>query len=258
MFDLKDKVALVTGAATGIGLAYVKELLRNELKGVALVDINVKNGQEALNDIIKIFGKDCAIFIKADVSDRKQFEEAFETTVKTFNQLDIVINNAGIIQEIQWEKCVGVNLIGVITGSMLAAEKYFPKFQSGSEGVILNTASLAGLQPYEITPTYVATKCGVIGFTRAMGGEVHYKTTNARIIAICPGATETTILRVGENQVQEPYLSLIKDLIKSMPSQSPEDLAKHAINLLKEAPTGSVWLVADGNCVQADFPKYYG
>jgi len=256
MFDLKGKVALVTGGAQGIGLAYVKELLRNDLKGVALVDLNVAQGQEALNEVTQLFGKDRAIFVKADVTNRAQFEEAFETTIKTFKQLDVVINNAGIVEEINWEKNIAVNLTAVITGSMLATEKYFPKYKSGSEGVILNISSIKGLQPYEETPAYDAAKFGVVGFTRAMGGDLHYKTTNVRVVAICPGLTETNITKATEKQIAEPYLSSYLSYVKDRPNQKPEDVAKHALEVIKSAHTGSIWTVINKNCVKAEFPKY--
>jgi len=257
MFDLKGKVALVTGAASGIGFAFAKELLRNGLKAVALVDVNAKNGQKALSEITKEFGTNSAIFVKADVSDKVQFEDAFKTTVGTFKQLDIVINNAGILNERQWEKCVAVNLMAVITGSMLAMEKYFPKYKSSSEAVILNTASVAGLIAQDGFSAYCATKFGVVGFTRALS-DTHFQKTKVRVLAICPGFTKTALLELDDNKVSEPYLSTFLGKREVLGYQKPEDVAENAINIIRNAPSGSVWLVVNKICTQATFPEYEG
>jgi len=253
MFELKGKVALVTGAASGIGLALVKELLRNELKGVAMVDI-IK--RDALEEIHSMFGKDRAIFINADVSQKSMLEGAFETTVRFFKQLDIVINNAGIVNELQWEKCIAVNLVGVISGSILASEKYLPRYKSGPEAIILNTASQLGLSPITEMPTYVATKSGIIGYTRALGDDQRYQVTKIRVVALCPGLTNTALPKTTTQQLAEPYLSQLAKTVEKYPMQEPEELAKCAMDLLKSAPSGTVWLVEDKKCSKVEFPDH--
>lgn len=103
---------------------------------------------------------------------------------------------------------------------MLAIEKYFPTYKSGLEGLIVNTASIAGLQPVERTPTYTATKFGVVGFTRAMGGDVRYQVGKTRMIAICPSLVYTPMCNANEDCVPEPFLSMIAECVKNKPGQT--------------------------------------
>uniref|UniRef100_A0A1Y1LQB1 Uncharacterized protein n=1 Tax=Photinus pyralis TaxID=7054 RepID=A0A1Y1LQB1_PHOPY len=111
MFNVAEKVALVTGGAHGIGLAIVRELLHNGVKGVAILDVNEALGQEALQQIRNEFGDGKARFLRVDVSSRQEFGEAFRKAVDIFKQLDIVVNNAGILNDLDWEKEIGVNLV---------------------------------------------------------------------------------------------------------------------------------------------------
>ncbi|KAJ0067086.1 hypothetical protein NL108_010980, partial [Boleophthalmus pectinirostris] len=92
---------------------------------------------------------------------------AFQKTIETFGELDIVCNNAGILNETEWEKMVSINLTAMIRVAYLALE-HMSKLHKGHGGVIINTASMAGLGPLPSCPVYTATKYGVVGFTRAM------------------------------------------------------------------------------------------
>uniref|UniRef100_A0A1B6E1S2 15-hydroxyprostaglandin dehydrogenase [NAD(+)] n=1 Tax=Clastoptera arizonana TaxID=38151 RepID=A0A1B6E1S2_9HEMI len=108
--DLKGKVALVTGAAAGIGKAYCEELLKNGAK-VSLCDINCQQGEQLVEQLCLKYGRDRALFCQCDVTDYNQFEESFEKTLAAFGNLDIVINNAGIFNDRFWELEVDVNLV---------------------------------------------------------------------------------------------------------------------------------------------------
>ncbi|XP_074025936.1 15-hydroxyprostaglandin dehydrogenase [NAD(+)] isoform X2 [Leptinotarsa decemlineata] len=114
VFEIKGKVALITGGASGLGLSHAKELLRNGLKGVTLADVNENFGKTALDEIEKEFGKERAIFVKTDVTVREDFENAFEKTVEHFKNVDILVNNAGIFNDAIWEKEIAINLLEAI------------------------------------------------------------------------------------------------------------------------------------------------
>ncbi|KAF2897936.1 hypothetical protein ILUMI_08240 [Ignelater luminosus] len=257
MFDIEGKVCLVTGAASGIGYAFAKALLENKAKGVALVDINFDTSQQSLNEILQLHGKESAIFIRADVSNKSELEEAFKATVLKFKQLDVVINNAGILNEKQWEKCISANLNGVVMGTTLAAEKYLPQYKSGEEGIIVNTASPAGLIPFEEGPVYAATKSAIIHFTRSMGGKIRYRETKVRVNAICPGFTTTSMSIVTEEQLNEPYLTSVQNSIARGSHQPAQVLADNLMNVIREAPNGSIWVAVNGSCKKVDFQDFY-
>lgn len=84
--------------------------------------------------------------------------------------------------------------MGTIYGCILAVEKYLPNYRSGNEGVVVNVASVAGLERFSAFPIYAGTKHGVIGLTRAWGMENHYQRTKVRFLALCPGVTDTPLI----------------------------------------------------------------
>ncbi|XP_068083740.1 15-hydroxyprostaglandin dehydrogenase [NAD(+)] isoform X3 [Anabrus simplex] len=108
--DPNEKVALVTGGASGIGLACIEELLASGSK-VSIIDKNAQAGKKVLDDIVKKFGRNRAVFIETDVLDPVSFEAAFKKTFDTFKGLDIVINCAGIADFSRWELEIGINLM---------------------------------------------------------------------------------------------------------------------------------------------------
>ncbi|XP_065919440.1 15-hydroxyprostaglandin dehydrogenase [NAD(+)]-like isoform X1 [Dysidea avara] len=110
MVSVYNKVALVTGAAKGIGLTISKALLEKRGK-VALLDIQEEAGQEACETLRKVYGKDRVTFYKCDVTSAENLRSVFEKTVAKFGKLDIVVNNAGVVEEINWRKAVDINLV---------------------------------------------------------------------------------------------------------------------------------------------------
>ncbi|KAF7244118.1 15-hydroxyprostaglandin dehydrogenase [NAD(+)] [Varanus komodoensis] len=161
---LKGKVALVTGAAQGIGKAFVQVLLERGCK-VALVDINVEVGKASKEGFDKQFDEQMTIFIPCDVSKEEELKETFKKTVQHFGKLDIVVNNAGVNNEKNWEitvqinltqgnsvgECLGIRIqfllaasaeMSVIRGTYLGLD-YMKKENGGTGGVIVNVASLA-------------------------------------------------------------------------------------------------------------------
>ncbi|KAM6970548.1 15-hydroxyprostaglandin dehydrogenase [NAD(+)] [Aplochiton taeniatus] len=189
---LQDKIALVTGAAQGLGKGFSEVLLQNGAK-VALLDINEAAGKSVKAEFDKEYGPDRTLFLACNVESEEQFKAAFQKTIDKFGCLDIVVNNAGIIDEKNWERAVSINLNGVIRGTYLALD-HLKKQNKGRGGVIVNTASMAGLGPLLSTPVYTATKHGVVGFTRAMAHASTESGYGVRINAICPGFAQTDIL----------------------------------------------------------------
>uniref|UniRef100_A0A8C4SAE3 15-hydroxyprostaglandin dehydrogenase [NAD(+)]-like n=1 Tax=Erpetoichthys calabaricus TaxID=27687 RepID=A0A8C4SAE3_ERPCA len=161
--SLDGKIALITGAIKGIGRAFSEILLKNGAK-VSLLDINTSEGNELKTVFDSAYGEGRTCFIRCDVSSETELNDAFQKTIETFGRLDIICNNAGILDEQDWEKMVSVNLNGVIRGTLLGL-KHMKKEEGG---VIVNVSSLAGLGPLPSAPVYTATKHGVVGFSRAL------------------------------------------------------------------------------------------
>ncbi|GFG38056.1 hypothetical protein Cfor_10639 [Coptotermes formosanus] len=197
--DLKGKVALVTGGAAGIGRAYCEELLKHGAK-VSICDINTEVGEQLVQQFSAKYGKDKVIFCQCDVTDYPQYEESFQTTVSVFGNLDIVINNAGIMNDRFWELEVDINLNGVIRGTLLAL-RFIGKDRGGRGGTVINMGSNVSLRPYVSIPIYTATKHAIVGFTRAYGDSYHVNMTGVRVIALCPAATETGFVQDVKKQL---------------------------------------------------------
>ncbi|KAK2828063.1 hypothetical protein Q5P01_019097 [Channa striata] len=189
---LDGKIAVVTGAAVGIGEAIARTLLQNSAT-VVLLDVNDAAGKAVVEDVTKQYGEDKALFLRCNVESEEQIKAAFQKTVDTFGGIDILCNNAGILNESEWEKTVSVNLLGVVRGTYVALQ-HMNKLTGGRGGVVVNTASMAGLGPLVSCPVYTATKHGVVGFTRAMAAASAVSGYGVRCNAICPHFVQTDLI----------------------------------------------------------------
>jgi NAD(P)-dependent dehydrogenase (short-subunit alcohol dehydrogenase family) len=182
MKGLRDKRVLITGGASGIGLATARRFL-DEGSRVVILDKDVTACRRAANEHPSLSGT-----LVADVSTHESVIAAFEELDGIFGGLDILINNAGIsirnsfmeITAEQWRSVVGVNLNGVFYVAQQAARRML----SGTGGVILNMGSTNGLRGYHYYADYNATKAGVIELSRSMALELG---PQIRVNAVCPG-----------------------------------------------------------------------
>uniref|UniRef100_UPI0016597327 15-hydroxyprostaglandin dehydrogenase [NAD(+)] isoform X2 n=1 Tax=Halichoerus grypus TaxID=9711 RepID=UPI0016597327 len=138
---VNGKVALVTGAAQGIGRAFAEALLHKGAK-VALVDWNLEAGVKCKAALDEQFEPQKTFFIQCDVADQEQLRDTFRKVVDHFGRLDILVNNAGVNNEKNWEKTVQINLVSVISGTYLGLD-YMSKQNGGEGGIIINMSSLA-------------------------------------------------------------------------------------------------------------------
>nr|XP_023028802.1 15-hydroxyprostaglandin dehydrogenase [NAD(+)]-like [Leptinotarsa decemlineata] len=242
VFRIAGKVALITGAASGMGLSHAKELLRNNLKGVTLTDINETNGKKALEEIETEFGKGKAIFIQCDVTKMEEIQIAFESTLEKFGSIDILINNAGILDDLNWEREIAINLNGTINGILLGFERYLKNYKQGEEAVILNTASLAGIVQYGVAPIYSGTKSAIIGLTRSWAHPMHYQRTKVRVMAIVPGRTRTTSFELRDFLLDPVYMDMFQKR-EQRKLQRPEFVSNELIKILENGRNGSLWVI---------------
>ncbi|GJQ77751.1 hypothetical protein Trydic_g16017 [Trypoxylus dichotomus] len=243
MFSIKDKVALVTGAGSGIGLFSVKEMLRNGLRGATIADIDPAKGDQALKEITEEFGPNKAIFIKTDVTLQKEVEAAFKKSIEVFKNLDIVINSAGLFNDSTFDRQIAININGTLYGCLLAWD-YLQKYRSGTEGVIVNISSLAGLRGFTSIPVYTATKHAVVGLSKSIGVQQHYDRTKIRVITLCPGVTETPMATDFLPIYCLPqWEATMNDDFPKWPKQKPDIVAKGLIQAITTGTNGSFWIV---------------
>lgn len=190
---LKDKVAIVTGSASGIGKGIALLYAKHGAK-VVVSDLNYEGAKQTVEEIVKAGGT--AFAIKTNVALEPDVQELVDRTVKEYGTVDILVNNAGImdnmepagdIQDADWERVMAVN----VTSVMRTTRKVLPIFLEKEKGVIVNIASVGGLYGTRAGAAYTASKHAVVGFTRNTG--FMYAGKGIRCNAIAPGGIATNI-----------------------------------------------------------------
>ncbi|XP_052699587.1 15-hydroxyprostaglandin dehydrogenase [NAD(+)]-like [Crassostrea angulata] len=187
------KAALITGAAQGLGKSFAAVLLQKGCK-VCAVDINEEKLQSTVKEFNTVYGEGSVIGNKCDVTNARELKESFKQAKDTFRHIDIVVNNAGVVDEQNWEKCLDINLTAVIRGTLLALD-YMRKDRGGNGGTIVNVSSMAGIYPVEFAPAYAASKHGVIGYTRSWAFHPEVQSNGVRLVCLCPAYTDTDIIK---------------------------------------------------------------
>ncbi|MBE7641037.1 SDR family oxidoreductase [Salegentibacter sp. BLCTC] len=228
--ELKGKVALITGAASGIGKSTALVFAKEGAK-VFLTDINEQDGKALVAEIEESGGE--AAFLKADTSKPEDSEKSVAQAVKKFGQLDVAINNAGIggpqnpvgEYEIEaWDKVIDINLSGVFYGMRYQ----IPAMLKNGKGSIINVASILGSVGFANASAYVAAKHGVVGLTKSAALE--YSAKGIRVNSVGPAFIKTPLLE-----------GLNKELLAQL-------VSVHPIGRLGEADEVAqlfVWLASD-------------
>ncbi len=198
--ELQSMVAVITGAASGIGRATAELFVRHGAS-VALLDVNDEQGA-ALREDLQAHAK-WAEYFHCDVADARQVEDVIQQISLEASRIDILFNNAGITRRAsvvettveEWDQVVGVNLRGVFLVSKYA----IPIMAAGGGGVIVNTGSGWGLVGGRDAASYCATKGAVVNLTRAMA--LDHARQKIRVNCICPGDTDTAMLREEGRQL---------------------------------------------------------
>lgn len=217
---VKDKVVIITGSGGGIGketaLLFAKEGAK-----VVVADVNEEGGAETVENIKKEGGE--AFFAKLDVSSRDQIKQVVKNTIEKYGKIDVLINNAGIIQdalvvkmtEEQWDKVVNINLKGPFNCIQAVVEQMI---NQGS-GVIINISSIVALYGNVGQTNYAATKAGLIGMTKTLAKELGKK--GIRVNAVAPGFIYTPMTAT----VPEKILEMMKEKTPLRRLGKPEDVA---------------------------------
>lgn len=195
MGRLEDKIAIITGAARGIGKATAL-LFAKEGAKVVVVDI-LEEGSETTEQINKIVGENRALFIKADVSEEYEVKNMVKKVIEEFGKIDILVNNAAIQPvgtifdtEVEtWDKVMKVNL----RSAFLCCKYVTPFMVKNRSGSIVNVASILGLRGGDRIIAYATSKAGLIGFTKSLAEDLMQY--NIRVNAVAPRAIDTEMFR---------------------------------------------------------------
>lgn len=206
--ELKGKVALITGAASGIGESAAELFAKNGAK-LFLTDISEDKGQKLVEKINSSGGE--AVFFKADVSQPNASEESVAEAVKKFGKIDIAVNNAGIGGEQAptgeygieaWDKVIAINLSGVFYGMRYQ----IPEMLKHGNGSIINVASILGNVGFANSAAYVAAKHGVVGLTKSAALE--YSAKGIRINSVGPAFIKTPLLKDLDKELLEQLVNV--------------------------------------------------
>ena len=203
MASFEGKVVIITGGALGIGQATAWEFAKEGAK-VAVADVNREAGEGTVAEVERLGGE--GLMLQSDVSDSSDCRRVVEATVERFGGVDILFNNVGIqppasytnvedTPEAMWDRIIGVNL----KSCFLMSKYAIPELRKRGGGVIINTASVQGLQSQPLVPPYAASKGGILSLTRQMS--LDYAKDNIRVLAVCPGSIDTPMLRAAAGVV---------------------------------------------------------
>jgi NAD(P)-dependent dehydrogenase (short-subunit alcohol dehydrogenase family) len=248
-YNLAGKVAIVTGGSGGIGRATAIMLADAGVK-VTIVDLDAAGGASVVRQIVKAGGK--AMFVRGDVSQAKDCQNAIQETVAEYGGIDILFNNAGIIKratvtelsEQDWDHVMEVNVRSVF----LMCKYAIPFMEKAGAGAVINNASGWGLTGGSRAAVYCASKGAVVNLTRAMA--VDFGAKNIRVNCIAPGDTDTSMLRSEARQLGESEASFLKESAVRPLGRiaQPEEIAAAVLYLAGDAAsfiTGAI-LPVDG------------
>jgi NAD(P)-dependent dehydrogenase (short-subunit alcohol dehydrogenase family) len=246
---LYGKVALITGAASGIGRATAL-LFAQEGAAVTVVDLDEAGGRVVVREIEDGGGR--ALFVRANVAQADDCRRAVEQTIAELGRLDILFNNAGIIRrttvldisEEMWDQVMAVNVKSVF----LLSKAALPHMIQAGGGVIINTASGWGLVGGRRAVSYCASKGAVVQLTKAMA--LDHGEQNIRVNCICPGDTDTPMLKSEAAQLGEPDERFLQEAAQRPLRRigRPQDIAQAVLYLASDAAsfvTGTA-LIVDG------------
>lgn len=245
---LDGKVAIITGAAMGMGEATAKLFAEAKAK-VIIADFNEELGKKVAEEIVAK-GQE-AHFVKVDVSNGKDVENMVKETVEKYGRLDVAVNNAAItpddklleeFDEEYWDRLMSVDLKGV---ALCLKYELQQLVKQGEGGSIINISSVSGFRPQPMNPAYIAAKHGVVGITK--NAAFDYGAHNIRVNSVAPGAVDTPMLRGAMEQFNLDPVEYPKQLSLLERFAQPVEIAQ-----------ASLWLASDyssyvtGSTIHAD------
>ncbi|MBQ0755792.1 MAG: 3-hydroxyacyl-CoA dehydrogenase [Amphritea sp.] len=234
--DLNNKVVVVTGGASGLGLVTCQQLAKQGAK-IAAFDLNEEAGQALVEEL-----KGQAIFAKVDVTDAASVEAGIAQAVETFGTIHVCINCAGVapggktvgrngaLPLEKFSQVININLIGTFNVLRLAAEqmaKNEPGYD-GERGVIINTASVAAFDGQMGQSAYAASKAGVVGMTLPIARDL--AKLGIRIMTIAPGIFDTPMMKGMTDEVRDPLIEMVQNPKRFGEPEEYAALAAHIIS----------------------------
>ncbi|CAK1596640.1 unnamed protein product [Parnassius mnemosyne] len=235
---VNGKTVVVSGAASGIGYEIIENFLLRGAKLVILLDINEDKGFKAQKALNEKYGDGKAVFFKCDVI--SDLEPVATKIFNEFHQVDVLVNNAGIVDETSYLKTIEINLTAVIAWTEKFYE-YMRKDKEGNGGTIINISSIYGYRITEYAPFYNATNFGVLGYSKSLGHPFHFEKTGVRVLTICPGVTRTNLLY--SSKLRDNLLTPFTIDAHQKDWQDSDIVGREIVEVFQKADSGSAWVI---------------
>ncbi|KAJ8714496.1 hypothetical protein PYW07_002721 [Mythimna separata] len=243
-WDTKGKTFLITGGASGLGAQYAQAFLEHGAKNVAILDIAEELGAATAERLNTAHGNK-AVFIKCDVSKEEDIARAFDAVLAHFKQIDVIINNAGVMVDAPatWRTATDVNYQGVVSFTLKGVE-YMRKDKGGLGGTIINIASTAAITKVPALPVYCGAKMAVLHFSQCLAEVPFYDNTGIRVLTICFGLTDTPLLhnleeKAYERKAGEALANMV--VTNKIKYQKPASAVAAMVQMFKAGAPGSIW-----------------
>ncbi|XP_047988191.1 15-hydroxyprostaglandin dehydrogenase [NAD(+)]-like [Leguminivora glycinivorella] len=245
-YEWKDKVVLITGAANGIGAAMVRHVLEEGAKHIAILDVDETSGVDLENELNSKHDSGKTRFHHCDVTNDDQLFAAFDSLVKEQGNIDVVINNAALMNDSPnvYKKEIEINVTALITSTLKALE-LMRVDEGGKGGTVINISSIAALSQSHWVPIYFGTKAAVLQFSNCIGKEDYFIQTGVRVVTVCFGATATELVKDTKLGSLDKHITskIMADAFEAkLYYQKAESAAAGVVSAYKQAVSGSTWL----------------
>jgi len=239
MFEIKDKVAIVTGGASGIGKATVEAILAKGGRPI-IADYNEEMGKKVAEELN-------VPFFRVNVAEKEQIKNLVEETVKLYGHLDIMVNNAGISEQTSfhddesntYERVIAINQDSVVYGCKYAISQFLAQ---GTPGAIVNTSSMMGIVGNNSSPYYCTAKFGLRGLTKCLA--LQYGNKGIRLNTVHPGYIETGL--IDRNVVGDETVNYLGSITPVGRIGKSEEIAHAIIFMIENEFVTGTEIIVDG------------
>ncbi|CAD6992661.1 alcohol dehydrogenase 2 [Ceratitis capitata] len=251
---LSGKNVIFVGGLGFIGYEACKQLMAKNMASFFVFDVldkpeNIK-ALQALNPKTKVY------YTKFDITSKQSIKSALADVVAKVKYIDALINGAGILTDPNVELTMNINLIGLIN-TTLEALPLMDKNKQGRGGVIVNIASVLGLEPCPPAAVYCASKFGVMGFSRSIGDPYYYNITGVAVVTFCPGLTETPLKNNIGSKYTFEYSKKISEELNSTKTQKPEVCGAHLAQVVESHENGGIYISNQGTLAKVTPTVYW-
>lgn len=241
--EIEGKVVVVTGGACDIGYAIADHFLNNGAKVAILLDIKIEEGIQAEKELNSKYGENKAVFIQCDITvDLKRLSKYI---LRKFKHVDIFVNNAASVEENEPRKLMLINAVATIEWSIIFFKHMRKDNFRGEGGTIINISSTAAHNIDPLYATYKASKFAILGFSQSLGHKYNYNKYGVRVLTLCPGPTNTTLVNNVYNLYERKLVEKVIKYYNFATIQSSDNVGRGAVEVFRSSESGKSWDIVD-------------